>query len=109
MVKSDAQSTARQMGREENQSGTSASDSNGSRATQGESRGDGNLPIRTVGNHSQIRVTHILGGILGQLIKDAELRLAETEECITWYQREATKARDRLNELKALAEQITVE
>lgn len=46
----------------------------------------------------------LLGGILSQLVLDAEQRLGEVRECIEWYQREEEKQLARLNELRKLAQ-----
>lgn len=44
----------------------------------------------------------LLGGILTQLIEQAEDQLRETQECISWYQRAEEKARKQLENLKQL-------
>lgn len=44
----------------------------------------------------------LAGGILAQLIKDAETRLSEARECVEWYQQEEQKQLQRLEELRAL-------
>jgi len=45
-----------------------------------------------------------LGGILDQLIDDAQKQLVKTQECIVWYQSEAKELRDKLQNLKKLKE-----
>lgn len=44
----------------------------------------------------------LLGGILAQLIDDAEDRLGKAQECIGWYQREVEELQARLEKLKRL-------
>jgi hypothetical protein len=56
--------------------------------------GDEYLGQRTVGAFGAGEA--LVGGILAQLIQDAEDRLGEAEECITWYQREKQKQVRRL-------------
>ncbi|MGB3495312.1 MAG: hypothetical protein WBA57_21455 [Elainellaceae cyanobacterium] len=38
------------------------------------------------------------------MIKDTQDRLAEVDECVSWYQREKEKVEARLSDLQALAE-----
>ena len=45
-----------------------------------------------------------LGGILDQLIEDAQKQLVKSQECIVWYQSEAKEAQDKLQNLKKLRE-----
>jgi hypothetical protein len=45
-----------------------------------------------------------LGGILDQLIDDAQKQLVKSQECIVWYQSEATEIRAKLQNLKKLKE-----
>lgn len=45
-----------------------------------------------------------LGGILDQLIEDAQKQLVKSQECIVWYQSEAKEVRDKLENLKKLKE-----
>lgn len=52
----------------------------------------------------------IAGGILSQLIQQAEDQLREAEECISWYERAKEKAQrqvENLRQLQQLAEQET--
>lgn len=44
----------------------------------------------------------LAGGILTQLISQAEDQLREAEECISWYERAKEKARKQLENLKQL-------
>lgn len=46
----------------------------------------------------------IVGGILSQLIDDAEKDVERTQECIEWYQRELEEKTQRLEDLKRLRE-----
>lgn len=48
----------------------------------------------------------LIGGILTQLIADAEDRLGKSEECVEWYQREAEECRHRISQLRSLAESL---
>ncbi|MEG4360209.1 MULTISPECIES: hypothetical protein [unclassified Microcoleus] len=45
-----------------------------------------------------------LGGILDQLIEDAQKQLVKSQECIVWYQSEAKEVRDKLENLRKLRE-----
>ncbi|MCC3410173.1 MAG: hypothetical protein JGK17_32530 [Microcoleus sp. PH2017_10_PVI_O_A] len=45
-----------------------------------------------------------LGGILDQLIDDAQKQLVKSQECVVWYQSEAKEVRDKLENLKKLRE-----
>jgi hypothetical protein len=45
-----------------------------------------------------------LGGILDQLIDDAQKQLVKSQECIVWYQSEAKEIRVKLQNLKKLKE-----
>jgi hypothetical protein len=45
-----------------------------------------------------------LGGILDQLIDDAQKQLVKSQECIVWYQAEAKEIRVKLQNLKKLKE-----
>lgn len=47
----------------------------------------------------------INGGILTQLIRQAERQLGEAEACITWYEERKQEAEEWLRELKSLAEE----
>lgn len=44
------------------------------------------------------------GGIIAQLITDAEARLGEAQECVEWYLREIRKCEQRLEQLHHLLE-----
>lgn len=48
------------------------------------------------------QIACLLGGVISQLLESEEQRLKETEECISWYQREHEKVRQRVNNLKQL-------
>ena len=45
-----------------------------------------------------------IGGILDQLIDDAQKQLVKSQECIVWYQSEAKEVQDKLQNLKKLRE-----
>jgi hypothetical protein len=62
--------------------------------------GDEYLGQRTVGAFGPGET--LVGGILAQLIQDAEDRLGEAEECIAWYQREKQKQVRRLETYRDL-------
>lgn len=75
-----------------------------------EQHGDfGDRIVGTVGTgpHSNYLVL-LTGGIISQLIADAEDRLGQSEECIEWYVREKEenlKRLENLRKLQRLAEQ----
>lgn len=79
----------------------------------GESRcfGESTKPGEQVGVDNQDRTRRdsalrwgLAGGILDQLIKDAEDQLAKTEACIEWYEDEKKERLQRLDNLKRLRE-----
>ena len=45
-----------------------------------------------------------IGGILDQLIDDAEKQLVKSRECIVWYKEEAKECENKLNNLLKLKE-----
>ncbi len=44
----------------------------------------------------------IIGGILSQLLAEAREKLADSEECLIWYEREKQKAQARIEQIEAL-------
>ncbi|WP_416671606.1 hypothetical protein [Egbenema bharatensis] len=82
-----------------------AEDSNYSRwegGTGGTSPTDGNFGVGIAGAAGKEADSAITGGILEQLIQDAEDQLQSSVECIEWYEREREKHQERLNNLKQL-------
>lgn len=63
---------------------------------------DGNICIGIIGALGAKTNSLIAGGILEQLIQDAEDQLQASIECIEWYKRERDKNLKRLNKLKEL-------
>lgn len=60
---------------------------------------------RTIGSWSNYNFTSsFAGGILDQLIKDAENRLEKAQACIEWYEDEKQEALERLENLRHLKE-----
>ncbi len=51
-----------------------------------------------------IGVASAIGGILDQLINDAEKQLVRSRECIVWYREEAKEYEQKLNNLRKLKE-----
>jgi hypothetical protein len=47
-------------------------------------------------------VGHTVGGILDQLIEDAEGQLVKTRECVVWYQSELKEREEKLQKLRKL-------
>lgn len=63
----------------------------------------GNLLQRTDGEaRTQGGITLVTGGIVAQLVRQAERRLGNVEACITWYEQEKQDAQQELEELKQL-------
>ncbi|MEO0487949.1 MAG: hypothetical protein AAFZ49_00145 [Cyanobacteria bacterium J06659_2] len=98
-----------EVGGEKISSASAAHDSNRGQTVEGESGGDASLPNRVPGIDGSIRTAFWVGGIVAQLIRDANDRLGEVEECIEWYQREAVKCRERLTELEEFKSAIQTE
>jgi hypothetical protein len=67
------------------------------------SSGAGNLSGRSFGEDRPAKSTlKLFGGILAQLIQDAEVQLGKAQECVEWYQREVAELQTRLENLKRL-------
>ena len=49
-------------------------------------------------------IVYAIGGILDQLIDDAEKQLVKSRECIVWYREEAKEYEQKLNNLRKLKE-----
>jgi phage shock protein A len=49
-------------------------------------------------------LVYAIGGILDQLIDDAEKQLVKSRECIVWYREEAKEYEQKLNNLRKLKE-----
>jgi phage shock protein A len=45
-------------------------------------------------------LVYAIGGILDQLIDDAEKQLVKSRECIVWYREEAKEYEQKLNNLR---------
>ena len=107
MTKSDAQSRTQQMGGAQNRTIIAcADDSHGTETTQGESGTGRAIGERLHRNHSEARIAFWAGGIIAQLIKDAEDRLGEMKECVQWYQREVEKQEARIFELQQFRDSL---
>ena len=65
----------------------------------------GNVDVRLCGDAASLPFGYgvLIGGILTQLMADAEARLGEMRECVDWYQREVQKCEQRLSDLQQLA------
>lgn len=106
------QSNARKTRAIQGTRGYSSIDSASAGGTEAEGSGSGCERERTDRADRALEVFLIsatVGGIVGQLISDSEARLSEAEECITWYQREADKQRERLASLRALQDTLEAE
>lgn len=108
---SDAKSQAQSMGGTQGPTDQRSDDENRAETTGTEGAGSGVVSGRTTGDDraQSFRIGIVFGGIVGQLITDAENRLAEMEECVDWYQREVEKSRRRLQELRALSTTVSQE
>lgn len=73
----------------------------GPRSTSGSSEHIGVRASGAVGPWGNLP-NAVAGGIISQLIADTRDRLAEAEECITWYTRERDKCLKRLENLEHL-------
>ncbi|NQE38511.1 hypothetical protein [Microcoleus asticus] len=49
-------------------------------------------------------VKNTIGGILDQLLEDAEKQLAKSRECIVWYREEAKEYEQKIQNLRKLIE-----
>lgn len=108
---SNAKSQAQSMGGTQGPADQRSNDKNRAETTGTESTGSGVISGRATRDDraQSFRIGIVFGGIVGQLIADAENRLAEMEECVGWYQREVEKSRQRLQELRALSTTISQE
>ena len=108
---SDAKSQAQSMGRAQRQAGQRPHDKDRSQVTDRESGSGGNVDKRASRSDrsESFGFGFVLGGILSQLVSDAEDRLAEMRECVNWYQREVEKCEERLTQLHALTAQLSDE
>jgi hypothetical protein len=68
--------------------------------------GVGNQPLATDRENSSsgIATYDPLGGVLDQLIDDAEKQWVKSQECIVWYQQEAQEYKQKLDKLRKLKE-----
>lgn len=83
---------------------------------EGEAGGGGEILLGTPGDYERLVQTIIdrvsqdsaqrLGKIVDQLIKQEQEKLAEAEECVRWYEREAEKHATSLKELEDLRSQL---
>lgn len=84
------------------------SDENSSGGAGQFSRTTGNESLRVGGTNrtrcNSAQAASVSGGILLQLIKQAEDQLEETDECIKWYEAQKTKIQNYLEGLKNLQE-----
>jgi len=101
---SDAKEQSQQVGGTQGQIGRAQNDGDRSQVADRDGSTSGSIPQRVSGGDSaeSFEVGFVLGGILSQLVLDAENRLAETRECIEWYEREAKKCEKRLEQLRTL-------
>lgn len=100
----DAEGSARQIWGAEGGADAAPADSHGEGEVTRASRPPEHLGFRTdradcTGGIPRGGVT---GGILSQLISQAEDQLREAEECISWYERAKQKAHKQLENLKQL-------
>lgn len=102
----DAQSQTLEMGGTKNGCPPAAKDdTNRTRSPEGQGSGGGEY-VGVTGVDSAVGVAFLFGGIVAQLIRDAEDRRAEVVDCIDWYQRELEKCDRRLESLKTLSQSI---
>jgi hypothetical protein len=102
----NAQSQALEMGGAQGlPTPAAANDPHGTKPPEGQGSGGGEC-VGTAGTGSALGVAFLFGGIVAQLIQDAEDRRAEVVDCIDWYQRELEKCDRRLESLKTLAQSI---
>ncbi len=64
---------------------------------------DGDILQRANGTVREERIRDLAGGIVSQLVKQAERRLGNAEACITWYENERQEALAELEELRNLS------
>ena len=79
-------------------------DSDGSAAIERVSTGIGNQPIAAYREGSSPGVTayDTIGGVLDQLIDDAERQKVKSQECIDWYKQELQEYEAKLENLRKL-------
>lgn len=107
MTSQNAQSKALEMGGTEvGSTSTPTNDTNGVATAQGEGRTSRAVDSGLSGNGGPLGTVPVIGGIIAQLIADAEDRLGEMEECVVWYRKEVSKAQKRIAELRELKQQL---
>ena len=104
------QSKTQQMGGVENRDPSpTADDANRITFTQTKSDGCGSFCERLSGNHFKStrgnRRVRTNGGVIGQLLEEAEAQLANTESKIDWYLKEKEKQQEQIQRLKHLLSQ----
>ena len=99
-----AESTTQGLGRTEDGQSLRSHQPRGEEGSQDPSRGSGDIGRGIFGTSrsSGIQVDPITGGILSQLIKQVEGQLAESKECVDWYERKTKEYQDQLDQLKHL-------
>lgn len=108
-AKSASQSARTAKNREDsNQSDSAGQDWSGSASVRegniaggisGEDRKEGDFDIHV----------SLTGGIIAQLIRDAEIQLGKTRDCIRWYEDEEQEQLERLKNLQRLHELAELE
>lgn len=106
MSTSNAQSQARTARTEKNGTIRNPDDTRGEGGIGGSSLTDGSVSGGVDGASRTQTATGsaITGGIIAQLINDAENQLGKTRACIEWYQEEEQERLERLENLKRLAQ-----
>lgn len=109
--KSYAEESSQRTGGAEGCTAQPAGHSYGQEGHTGAGRLDGNFCLGSGGQDwlGRLADSSVVGGIVGQLIKDTRDRLAEVDECVAWYQRERERVVTRLEELEKLAEAAVAE
>lgn len=77
-------------------------DSEGQALGEGSGSGCQHVRVNREGGSEGFPGGLLFGGILTQLIEQAEDQLREAQECISWYERAEEKARKQLENLKQL-------
>lgn len=106
MSKNNAKSQESTIRRTQKSGDESATDPGGQEGTDRISGKDEDIPIGITGTigarKNSNRFAAVTGGIVAQLIRDAEDRLTKAKECIDWYEREKGEEEKRLEDLRSL-------
>jgi hypothetical protein len=70
----------------------------------GEGSGNQRLTSNRKNSKEGIGLKNAIGGILDQLLEDAEKQLAKSRECIVWYREEAKEYEQKIENLRKLKE-----